>query len=174
MKDDNFHTTVEDKNATGGNSELLLHRESEKRQDTTGIENFRRVRSGQSKETIGTQSIVPSGQVFSGKAHDTNNNLDFELKDGDYFKEADSCFVGLSSSTNLKQYPHDAGIVVHLRDICGLQKPKLIGCSNDGQGVIVYQAIQLENISVRPVVVSFLKNMEHEVPTELVKIGREE
>lgn len=186
VKDYNFPTTIEDEDTTGGSSELLLHIESEKLQETTGTANFRKVKSSQPKGTIEIQSTTHycEGQVFLGKRYDVNESLDLKLKerDWDYYQkesryEAGSCFVGLSSSTNLEQYPCDAGIVVHVRDMCGLQKPKLIGNTdyNSGPGAIALnQAIQLENSSLRPVVMCFSINMEHEVPKELVKFGREE
>ena len=182
VKDNNFPTTVEDENTTGGNRKLLLHTDLERRQEATGTESFRKVISGQSKETIGTQPTVTGpnckGQVFPGKKYDVNNSLNLELKkDGAHYQEesqheAGSCVVGLTSSTNLKQYPYNAGIVVNIRDMCGLQKPKLIGStdSNNGQGVVVHYAVQLENSSLQRVVMWFSKNMEHEVPKELVKI----
>ena len=185
MKDNKFPMTVEDENTTGGSSKLLLHTELEKLQESTGTANFRKVKSNQPKETIGIQSTAHccEGQVFPGKRYDVNESLNLKLKekDGTHYQqesryEASSYFVGLSSSTYLKQYPHDAGIVVHVRDMCGLQKPKLIGNTeyNSGPGVIVYHAIQLDNSSLRPAVMCFSINMERDVPKELVKFSREE
>ena len=182
MEHADFPMTIEDaENTTGGNSELLLHTNLEKRQEATGVASFREVINGR---PIGTQPTTSynKGQVFPGKRICGSN---LKLKDNNvtiaYYQEESrcesaSCFVGLRLNTNREQYPHDAGIVVHVRDMCGLQKPKLIGDVQgdfmSGHGVVVYQAIQLENSSLRPIVKCFSKNKEDKVPKELVKIGR--
>ena len=188
IKDYNYTSTIEDEGTTGGNSELLLQKESEKRQYTTGKQDFREVKSDmyESKETLASQSTVPTyeeGQVFPRKGHGINDSSNLELNDKDFFhresiNRASSRFVGLGSRTNLEQYPHNAGIVAHTRDMCGLQRPKLIGCTDSGlttsHGVVVYEAIQLENTSLQSALNWFSKNVEHEVPKELVKLGQEE
>ena len=190
IKDYNYLFTVEDEGTTGGNSELLLHKESEKRQYTTctSKEDFREVKSDMDelKETRVSQSTAPAfkeGQEFLGKGHGINDSSNLELNDKDFFHEVStpevsSRFVGLGSSTNLERYPHDASIVAHTRDMCGLQRPKLISWTDIGlttsHGVVVYEATQLENTSLQSDLNWFSKNVEHKVPEELVKIGQEE
>ena len=170
-----FQHSVEDEDKTGSKSELLLQvlvQAQEQRDKATDEITPGGVRNGQPDETCEAQITSPGGRVFSRKGHEP---VDLERQRSHFQQdsglEPNSCSIGLCSSTTSKQYPCKDAIVVFFRGMCSQQKPKLVG---DKNRVVVYEPIQQENGSLRPAILCFTKNMEAEVPKELVKIGRDD
>lgn len=177
-----FPFTTDDRNQSGGKSEVLTnaskHKSPEKSTATTA--SFREARDTH------TQITPPTRPVILQKGHSSNEYLDdfkqqkdiaaANCSDGHRREEnrlkTDTCFIGLCFSTigTSPQYSNRAGRVVLLRGMCAQQRPRLI---HRNDGVVVYDDIaESDTISLKPVVQSFVKNMEDVVPHELVKLGQ--
>ena len=186
-----FHDSVESKNKIDHKSNLLrTHKEKQRDEEPSTTkalhtadyslteeekiqttEAFLRQghNSSETKECfdIERQSFLERG--CSSKEHSTSK----QCKESSANRLGRCCQKGNRSvvpcsSTNTT---YKDGNVVFLRGVCGMQRPKLIEGNN---GVVVYEAIELDNILLKPVIKSFVKNMEVDAQKELVKIGRKE
>lgn len=184
-----FQDSIEAKSKTDHKSNLLLQAHKEKQHDkepstrktlhtadyplteeekiqiTPTTEAFLRHghNSSESKECFDTerQSFLETGH--SSKEHSTfkhRKESSANRISRCYQKENRSVVPCSDSSATFKN-----GIVVFLQGACGQQGAKLIDGNN---GVVVYEATKLDNSLLKPVVQCFVKNMEVDVPKELV------
>ena len=145
---DPFPSMLEDVNQTGGKSELLLQKPTQKWHPK--VNDTANIRLAKNDRFV----VPPSSQQDTRKESHSINSLcrNGELK-------------ATPSKSTIKESAFRSYAIVFLRGECAL-RPTLIG-----NRVVVYEAVdQLENL-LRPVVQCFIKNMEAEVPKELVKIG---
>ena len=116
-----FQYSVEDEDKTGSKNELLLQVEGRRDKATDKI-TLGRVRNGHPVKMCEAQITSPSGQVFLGKGHNSNEHVDFERQGYSTSKlsylqqeiglEPNSCSIGLCSSTTSKQYSCKEAIIL--------------------------------------------------------------
>ena len=175
QKDEYFHQPAEEANETGSRSELLLHTlERDKNADDSPV------LLREAKDIQIEPKIRPGFLGKRGNSKVKEHRLSFQRQDerqafnkhsGRYLKEnklvPSSCFVGLHSTSLSRAYPGEEGIAVFLRGMCCQLKTRLIG---DGGGVVTYEGTPPEGDELLPIVKCFYKNMEDEVPKELIKL----
>ena len=183
--DEQFPYAAEDSRHDGGKNELILRQKDQTLKETTAIKSPVR-------DVKLAHETLPNGQQFlrEGQGYNQKESLNpvqekespnitlgsYLLLQPEKELETDTGFVGFQPSTTavIRQYPQEGSIAVFLRGMSAQPRSRPIQLG-DNHGVWAYEeVIERWESLLKPSVQCFTKNMEDEIPHELIKIGREE